>query len=86
MEVRTVSRQRIGLILVALISVALGVLIGLIYRHLFLSTVPQAMIATMVQGTIDTMCVLYGLGIGIALFLWVLGGTLILKIFSKRKA
>jgi len=81
-----VSRQRIGLILVAIISVALGIVIGQLFRILFMNTVPQAMITPVLRATIVSACLAYGVGIGIAIFLWVLGGAAVLKVFAAKKS
>lgn len=79
------SRERIGLILIALISIALGIVIGQVFRALFMNTVPQAVLTPVLRATVLSACLAYGVGIGVVLFVWVLGGAAILKIFAKRK-
>lgn len=75
------SRQRVGVLVIAIISLVLGIVIGQLFRALFMNTVPQAMVTPVLRATIHSACLLYGVGIGAAVFVWVLGGAAILRMF-----
>ncbi len=76
------NRKLIGHVLVLLISIAVGFLAGQQFYRLFLSIVPQAMLTPMMQATMHASCITYGIAIGVVMFVWVVAGSAILKLFA----
>lgn len=77
------SRTYIGLILLALFSLALGVLAGLRFFHLFEITVPPAVLTDFSKDTARWAFVGYGLGGGAIMFVWSLLVLLLARLFRK---
>lgn len=78
------SRRSVGLILLAVASIALGVLAGLRYFHLFEITVPPAVLTDFNKGTARWAFIVYGMITAAAIFGWSLIVVLVAPLFKSR--
>jgi len=80
------SRRSVGVILLAVCSLALGVLAGLQYFHLFEITVPPAVLTDFIKSTARWAYITYGLITAGLLFVWSLLVALIAPLFRRKPA
>lgn len=66
------SKPRIGMIMVVLVSLVIGVLAGLVFLNLFKSQVPPAAISAFTQAASPVTFVGTGIGFGIVIAAWTL--------------
>jgi hypothetical protein len=64
------SKTRIGMVMVLLVSLVLGVLAGLVFLNLFKSQVPPAAISDFTRAASPVTFVGTGIGFGIVIAVW----------------
>jgi hypothetical protein len=64
------SKTRIGMVMVLLVSLALGVLAGLVFLNLFKSQVPPAAISDFTKSASPVTFVSTGIAFGIVIAVW----------------
>jgi hypothetical protein len=74
-----------GLITLFVSSEILGFLTGQVFFGLFEKTVPVALTTQFNRDAAHVMFVLYGLGSGLAMFLWALLAVAGARVFPRRK-
>jgi hypothetical protein len=64
------KKKLVGLLVLFVLSEALGLGIGHVFFQLFHQTVPPAVLTSFNRGTAHAAFLAYGLGAGIVIFLW----------------
>ena len=64
------SKSRVGMVLVLLVSLVIGVLAGLVFLSLFKSQVPAAALSDFVKASSPVTFVATGLGFGLVIAIW----------------
>lgn len=64
------NKTRVGLVLVLVVSLAIGVLAGLVFLNLFKSQVPVAALSDFVKASSPVTFVVTGLGFGLVIAVW----------------
>jgi len=77
------KRMILGLLLMLIGSVAVGILSGNWYFHLFRQTVPPAVLTSFNQATAHGAFLLYGFVIGAVIFLWSLLVLALARFFRR---
>jgi hypothetical protein len=75
------SRKYAGLIALLVGSELLGMLLGHWFYGLFLKTVPPLALSNFNSGAAHMAFIWYGLGAGLALFVWAIVATLLAPLF-----
>ena len=76
-------RRVFGLAIMLIGSVALGVVSGNWYFHLFRTTVPPAVLTSFNQATAHGAYLMYGVLVGAVIFLWSLVVLALAKLFRS---
>ena len=79
------GNKTVGVIILLVASVAAGALCGNIFFRLFTQTVPPAVLTSFNKGTAHGMFILYGLGMGVGIFLWALLAMALSPLFKRKK-
>jgi hypothetical protein len=64
------NKPRVGMVLVLIVSLAIGVLAGLVFLNLFKSQVPVAALSDFVKASSPVTFVVTGLGFGLVIAIW----------------
>ncbi|HOI10931.1 MAG TPA: hypothetical protein PK313_10700, partial [Myxococcota bacterium] len=78
------SRRSVGLIVLAVASLALGIFAGLRFFHLFEITVPPAVLTDFNRGTSRWAFIVYGLVAAAVLYAWSLLVVLLAPLFRNK--
>lgn len=80
------SLRSVGLVLLLVGSLALGVGFGELSFRLFVSAIPPVALSTFNQSSAHVTYWSYGVGGGLAIFLWALLAVGLAPLFKKRRA
>jgi hypothetical protein len=75
----------IGLVLLLILSEAIGLGIGHLFFRLFNQTVPPAVLTSFNKGTAYAAFLTYGLGAGLVIFLWSLAAIALARSFGPAQ-
>ena len=76
----------VGLLILFVLSEAIGLGMGQVFFRLFGQTVPPAVLTSFNRGTAHAFFLVYGLGAGIVIFLWCLLAIGAAKMFRSAGA
>jgi hypothetical protein len=80
------NKTRVGLVLVLVVSLAIGVLAGLVFLSLFKSQVPVAALSDFVKTSSPVTFVATGLGFGLVIAVWSVLVAWVAPRFAGRSA
>ena len=79
------SKRMIGLLLLLVASILFGLVLSELFFRLFLRTVPPLAVSQFNQSAAHVAFMFYGLGAGVAAFIWSVLVALVARVFAPRK-
>jgi len=78
------SGRQVGLMLLLILSLALGVLMGEMFHRVFMANIPPAMLSSFNKATAQFTHILYGLIAGVVMFLWAILAASLAPLFGSK--